>query len=72
MLSILNILFKAFSRVPLGRLFGSVPTADAWIWREWFDVAPGGEAVDMEDLAVEFGSGAGKEVWLSRAGQEAG
>ena len=24
---------------------------DSWIWREWFDVAPGGEAVDLEDLA---------------------
>ncbi|MCK4367627.1 MAG: hypothetical protein KAW84_06740 [Thermoplasmata archaeon] len=24
--------------------------SDSWIWREWFDVAPGGEAVDLRDL----------------------
>ncbi len=24
---------------------------EAWIWREWLDVEPGGEAVDPGDLA---------------------
>ncbi len=44
----------------------------SWIWREWFSVEPGGEAVDLGDLAGEFGSGAGREMWLSRATLEAG
>ena len=26
---------------------------EAWIWREWVDVEPGGEAVDLEDLLGE-------------------
>ncbi|MCJ2556916.1 MAG: hypothetical protein LN415_07415 [Candidatus Thermoplasmatota archaeon] len=25
---------------------------DAWIWREWLDVEPGGEAVDSRDSVV--------------------
>ncbi|MFQ6107891.1 MAG: hypothetical protein ACE5QF_09980, partial [Thermoplasmata archaeon] len=29
-----------------GTLVPTVEATDAWIWREWFDVAPGGEAVD--------------------------
>ncbi len=45
---------------------------DSWIWREWFDVAPGREVVDLGDLAGELGSGAGKDVWLSAASLEAG
>jgi len=49
-----------------------VVATDSWIWREWFDVAPGGEAVDLEDLAGEFGSGAGEDKWLARAELEAG
>ncbi len=45
---------------------------DAWIWREWLDVEPGGEAVNLEDPAGELGSGAGKDTWLSPASLEAG
>ena len=39
---------------------------------KWLDVVPGKEAVDMGDLAGEFGSGVGREMWLSRAELEAG
>jgi len=39
---------------------------------EWLDVEPGGEAVDLGDLAGELGSGAGKDTWLSAASLEAG
>lgn len=27
---------------------------DEWIWQEWFDVEPGGEAVDMGDMVPEI------------------
>ncbi len=32
----------------------SCGATDSWIWREWFDVEPGGEAVDLEDLARDM------------------
>ncbi|MEE9490624.1 MAG: hypothetical protein V3V91_09335 [Thermoplasmata archaeon] len=55
-----------------GTFVPTVVATDSWIWREWFDVEPGGEAVDLEDLTGELGSGAGKDVWLSAATLEAG
>ncbi|MCJ2563094.1 MAG: DEAD/DEAH box helicase family protein [Candidatus Thermoplasmatota archaeon] len=55
-----------------GTFVPTVVATDSWIWREWFDVAPGGEAVDLGDLAGEIGSGAGEDMWLSQAELEAG
>ena len=55
-----------------GTFVPTVEATDSWIWREWFDVAPGREAVDLEDLAGEFEGGAGREMWLSRAELDAG
>ena len=55
-----------------GTFVPTVEATDSWIWREWLDIEPGGEAVDVGDLAGEFGSGAGRDMWLSRAEMEAG
>lgn len=27
---------------------------DAWIWREWLEIEPGGEVVDLNDMAPEI------------------
>ncbi|MCK4367624.1 MAG: hypothetical protein KAW84_06725 [Thermoplasmata archaeon] len=55
-----------------GTFVPTVEATDSWIWREWFDVELGGEAVDLEDLVGELESGTGSETWLSRAELEAG
>jgi hypothetical protein len=32
-----------------GTFVPTVVATDSWIWREWFNIEPGGEAVDLED-----------------------
>lgn len=36
-----------------GTLVPTVVATDSWIWLEWFDVAPGWEALGLEDLVGE-------------------
>ena len=55
-----------------GTFVPTVVATDSRIWREWFDVAPGSEAVDLGDLVGELGSGSGEDSWLSVASLEAG
>ena len=42
---------------------------DAWIWWEWSDIEPGGEAVDMRDLAGEVEIGSGENPVHQRTGE---
>ncbi|MCK4456713.1 MAG: hypothetical protein KAW39_03135 [Thermoplasmata archaeon] len=55
-----------------GTFVPTVVATDSWIWREWFNVEPGGEAVDLGDLAGEFGSGSGKGHVVAGSGAGGG